>query len=124
MASIGGIETIQVDNLTFGQGGAGKIAESASLRFNRTVRESKTGLTGDAGYSETYQPAKLTASVHNAGTIPLRTLEALTDCTVSVVCKNGKTFALRNGRQVGDLEVDLAAGSFSLEIEAPDVREF
>ena len=117
MAKIGGVDSIRIDNLS------PKVGDSCNLTVNTATRESVTGLTGDAGYRETHRPARVEFQILDDGTVDLTALLAKTNATVTVVTSS-KTHVIRNARQVEDVDLDQAAGTYSVVFEGPEYRAF
>jgi len=112
MGIIGGVESVRIDSYQ------PTIGDSVDITPNNTTRESKTGLTGYAGTSETKRPARISMQVFDDGTVDIKTLTALTNATVTVVTPL-KTFVLRNAAQVEDVELAQADGTYTLVFEGP-----
>lgn len=117
MGQIGGVKSVRVDNLS------PKVGDTVDVIPHTVSRESVVGLQGDAGFRQTNRSASIAFEVLETGDVKVKDLLDKVDATVTVVT-SVKTYVLRNARQVGDLQIALADGKYTVTFEGPELRVF
>lgn len=115
--NIGGVASLSIDGKAF------KVAGSLTYSVDAIERESKSGLTGVAGYTETGKPPFIEVELFNTSGIDLGELRAMVDVTVVLQQPNGKGAVWRNAWTTSAHEVNQAEGTFSVRFEALAAEE-
>jgi hypothetical protein len=114
---IAGTAYFKVDGEQFSLGG------SMSYGVNKFTRESKAGLSGVVGYTETPHIPFVEGEFFMTSEIPTAKVESITNATITAELNNGKTILLRNAWTTGDVEVDAAAGTATIRFEGLEGEE-
>lgn len=113
---VGGTVFLSVDGTTY------KLGESVSYSTATTVKESKVGLSGPAGYTEKPRTPHVECEVYTMPDLDLKDFEAITDATLTLELKNGRLWVYSGVRYVGETDWDAAEGTGTVRFEADDCR--
>lgn len=80
-------------------------------------RESAMGAERPVGMKITPTVPYAEGEVFDLPDVPLATIKAIQDTTVTLQLRSGKTFVLSNASQVGELPVNAAEGKMTLRLE-------
>jgi len=117
MPRIGGVNFLSIDGVQY------DVGETADVSPNNITRETVIGLTGIGGQRETHRAASVECAIlHTNSAQKINTLTGKTDATV-VLGTPQNIWTLRNAGQVGDIDYDAAAGTYSVRFEGPECRE-
>lgn len=114
---IGGVISFVAGNVAY------EIEGSMTIQPHRFQRTSAQGLMGPAGHSrEPSQPSIEGTFFYKAG-VSLSVLRSLVNTACQVDLYNGAKFVLSQAAQVGEIELDAAAGTFPLRLEGNYCQE-
>jgi hypothetical protein len=98
---------------------------SADLTYSVTgeTAEVQIGVDGHRSDMFTRKPKFIEATISNRGDFDTGTFSGLQNATVQINLRNGKIIALTNATQVGEVEVDAIAGTFTVRFESDEGEE-
>lgn len=87
------------------------LGAKASVKSAEVVREPKIGLSGDIHFTEKPAIQSMTVELMLANGLTARDLNKIDNGTIVLESVNGTTYTMRNGKQTGEIEEDLAEGT-------------
>ncbi len=87
------------------------LGAKASVKSQEVIREPKMGLSGDVHFTEKPAIQSITVEFMLADGLTAQDLNKVDDGTIVLESVNGTTYTIRNGKQTGEIEEDLAEGT-------------
>ena len=116
-ASIGGTAYLKID------GDQKTLAGSWSVSPTATTKTGIVGLSGFAGYTEAHRVPFMEGSLIDTGSLSLKTLEGLTDATITLELANGKTYVGYGMFLAGEPSHNMENGEVSVRFEGRKIEE-
>jgi hypothetical protein len=112
-----GVSAFTVDGIPY------DIADAVSWTPNALVKSTLVGMTGVHGFSAEPQQGKISTTIRDDSGISSTDFLNMTDVVVVVNTRSGKQVIGNSMWVTGAVATDLAAGTFAVEFEGPDVTE-
>ena len=112
-----GVQSFTIDSNPY------DVADSVTWEPNGLVKTTLEGMTSVPGFSSSLKAGKITASIYDDGIISVSDFLNMSEVDVVLILRNGKTVVGRSMWLVGEVAVDLKAGTMTLSFEGPDVTE-
>ncbi len=116
-ARTGGVLSFVVGGIPIEVGG------NFELQPHSFQRTSVGGLTGPAGSKREYAQPYIEGECFYKPAFKLKTLHGMEGVDVQANLDNGHSFVLFKARQVGEIALDGAEGTFTLRLEGPECKE-
>jgi len=110
----GGVEKVTVNGEPY------EVEASVTVQPYRFMRESVGGVTGPSGQKRSYQQPKITLTLFKRDDQLMKALNDLENGRVVIKAFEGTTWIGTRCTQVGEMPIDLAEGTFELEIDSKD----
>lgn len=118
MAIRGGILGFQVDGRTYDV-----TADGITYNLGTPKREPVEGAVKPLGFSETSQAAYIELTILDAGGLSVKELANVTDATITLPLRNGKTIVFRHCASTGDMNIDALTGKIPSRFGALSAEE-
>lgn len=96
-----------------------QIAGSVTVSPEEFDRQSLSGLSGVAGFSETPRAAFIEVEAFTIQEMDLQEISRATDITVTAELANGQVWTLRNGWKAGTSDMSASDGTATIRFEGP-----
>lgn len=114
---IAGVAWLKADGQQFQLGGSFTVGPS------NIERESVLGLSGVAGYKESFKPAFIEGEVILVPELDIMTIVKMTNVTVQCELANGRNYVLRNAWLITSPELNAADGTVTVRWESAEGDE-
>lgn len=114
---LAGVSYLYIDGQSY------MVAGDASYQVSRVSRETLSGQDRVHGYSEKPIPGHISATLRDASTLSVSSINAMTNSTVVLELANGKLITGRNMWSVDAQEVSTGEATFSVKFEGQHVEE-
>jgi hypothetical protein len=101
-------------------GVAYEVEADITVQPYRFQNESVQGVTGPSGHKRTAIQPKITMTLFKRSDQPLSFLRNLENARVVIVMYEGTQWIGTRCTRVGEMPLDLAEGTFTIEIDSPD----
>lgn len=114
---IAGIAYLYIDGAPY------NVVGDAAYSVSSVTRETKVGIDGVHGFSETPRPGYISATLRDSGSLTVASLSQMTNSTVVLQLANGKSVMARNAWTVEAQEVKAAEATLDVRWESIQVTE-
>ena len=114
---IAGVAFLKVDGQQF------ILEGTLTVSPGSVSREGLVGLSGVAGYKEMPRIPFIEGSFFTTPDLSIKSVENITNATVTAELANGKTYVLRNAWSQEALEINAADGTFTQRFEGMECIE-
>jgi len=101
-------------------GVAYEVEADISVQPYRFQKESVQGVTGPSGHKRTAIQPKITMTLFKRSDQPLSFLRDLENARVTLRDYQGTNWVATQATRVGEMPLDLAEGTFTIEIDSPN----